>query len=84
VSLGLFIATNLLAATSQRRYVIKRSEGSLHLQAPSKVHRFFDQEDNINLRFWINRETKSLAEGVRTLRHFCFGAFGGAAARPGG
>jgi hypothetical protein len=26
-SLGLFIATNLLAATSQRRYAIKRSEG---------------------------------------------------------
>jgi hypothetical protein len=36
VSLGLFIATNLLAATSQRRYVIKRSEGSVHLRATSK------------------------------------------------
>jgi hypothetical protein len=26
-SLGLFVATNLLAATGQRRYAIKRSEG---------------------------------------------------------
>jgi hypothetical protein len=28
VSLGLFVATNLLAATSQRRYVIKQREES--------------------------------------------------------
>jgi len=31
VSLGLFVATNLLAATSQRRYAIKRSEGPWYL-----------------------------------------------------
>jgi len=62
VSLGLFVATNLLAATSQRRYAIK--EGSYEESGFSVVHEKTEiprvaRDDSMNTDDRTNRDNVS-------------------------